>query len=192
MAVSKRLRYEILRRDNHTCRYCGATAPEVKLTVDHVIPTALGGTDEPANLVCACEPCNSGKSATPPGAPLVADVAEDALRWAAAMKFVAKQQVNDIEQEMKMSEMFTEIWTDWENYFGTEYHRPLDWRQSIAAMRRAGAGYVEVAYAINTAVLSKATAENKWRYFCGVVWRGLTERQRLAAELIASQEGLPS
>ncbi|MEU5976310.1 hypothetical protein [Streptomyces sp. NPDC047315] len=24
MAVSKRLRYEILRRDNHACRYCGA------------------------------------------------------------------------------------------------------------------------------------------------------------------------
>jgi 5-methylcytosine-specific restriction endonuclease McrA len=24
MAVSKRLRYEIMLRDNHTCRYCGA------------------------------------------------------------------------------------------------------------------------------------------------------------------------
>lgn len=23
MAISKRLRYEILRRDNHACRYCG-------------------------------------------------------------------------------------------------------------------------------------------------------------------------
>lgn len=26
MSVSKRLRFEILRRDNHACRYCGATA----------------------------------------------------------------------------------------------------------------------------------------------------------------------
>lgn len=34
MAVSKRTRYEVLRRDNHACRYCGASAPEVKLTVD--------------------------------------------------------------------------------------------------------------------------------------------------------------
>ncbi|AWN05089.1 HNH endonuclease [Gordonia phage Easley] len=40
MAVSKRLRYEILRRDNHTCRYCGATAPDVPLTVDHVVPVS--------------------------------------------------------------------------------------------------------------------------------------------------------
>lgn len=28
MAVSKRTRYEVLRRDNHACRYCGARAPE--------------------------------------------------------------------------------------------------------------------------------------------------------------------
>jgi 5-methylcytosine-specific restriction endonuclease McrA len=64
MAVSKRLRYEILRRDNHTCKYCGATAPTVPLRVDHVTPVALGGTDTPDNLVTSCEPCNSGKSSS--------------------------------------------------------------------------------------------------------------------------------
>ncbi len=67
MAVSKRLRYEILRRDNHTCRYCGAAAPDVPLRVDHVTPVALGGSDKPENLVTSCEPCNSGKSSTIPG-----------------------------------------------------------------------------------------------------------------------------
>ncbi|MCZ7413118.1 HNH endonuclease [Streptomyces sp. WMMC897] len=64
MAVSKRLRYEILRRDNHACRYCGATAPSVPLRVDHVVPVALGGEDHPNNLVTSCEPCNNGKSST--------------------------------------------------------------------------------------------------------------------------------
>ncbi|MGC7224589.1 HNH endonuclease, partial [Mycobacteroides abscessus subsp. massiliense] len=44
MAVTKRLRYEVLRRDNYSCRYCGRSAPEVKLTVDHVVPVALGGS----------------------------------------------------------------------------------------------------------------------------------------------------
>src|SRR5690242_2374425 len=85
MAIPKRLRYEILRRDNHACRYCGAAAPDVKLTVDHVVPVALGGTDEPSNLVTACEPCNTGKSASTPDAPVVDDVAADALRWSRAM-----------------------------------------------------------------------------------------------------------
>ena len=62
MAVSKRLRYEILRRDRYTCRYCGASAPDAPMRVDHVTPVALGGTDHPSNLVAACEPCNSGKA----------------------------------------------------------------------------------------------------------------------------------
>lgn len=51
MAVSKRLRYEILRRDNYACRYCGASAPDVPLRVDHVTPVALGGTDTADNLI---------------------------------------------------------------------------------------------------------------------------------------------
>lgn len=82
MAVSKRLRYEILRRDNHACRYCGATAPTVKLNVDHVIPQALGGSDKPTNLVTACADCNSGKTSSLPNATPVADVEQGALREA--------------------------------------------------------------------------------------------------------------
>lgn len=77
MAVSKRLRYEILRRDNHTCRYCGASAPDVPLRVDHVTPVALGGSDKPENLVTSCEPCNSGKSSTIVGT--VAPVSTEAV-----------------------------------------------------------------------------------------------------------------
>ena len=59
MPVSKRLRYEILRRDNHACRYCGGTAPDVVITVDHVVPVALGGSDDAGNLVAACKDCLS-------------------------------------------------------------------------------------------------------------------------------------
>lgn len=64
MPVTKRVRFEVLRRDNHTCHYCGARAPEV--AIDHVVPVALGGSDNPENLVAACAPCNSGKSSATP------------------------------------------------------------------------------------------------------------------------------
>lgn len=48
MALTKRTRFEVLRRDGHRCRYCGDTAEAgATLTVDHVVPVALGGTDEP-------------------------------------------------------------------------------------------------------------------------------------------------
>lgn len=49
----------VLRRDNHTCQYCGARKPV--MTTDHVIPKALGGTDTWENLVCACPECNARK-----------------------------------------------------------------------------------------------------------------------------------
>ena len=61
MAVTKRTRFEVLRRDNYTCRYCRST--EHSLTIDHVTPVALGGSDDPSNLVACCRDCNSGKGA---------------------------------------------------------------------------------------------------------------------------------
>ncbi len=63
MSISSKLRFEILNRDNFTCSYCGVTADEELLHVDHVIAKSKGGTDEPGNLVTACADCNAGKSA---------------------------------------------------------------------------------------------------------------------------------
>ena len=112
MAVSKRLRYEVLRRDNHTCRYCGASAPDVKLTVDHVTPVALGGSDDPTNLVTACAACNSGKTSSSPDAPLVEDVANDAIRWSRAMEKAAElQTVESAEWERRAYEV-ADRWPD--------------------------------------------------------------------------------
>lgn len=59
---SKRLRFEILKRDGFRCRYCGADAVQAVLHVDHVIPSSRGGTDDPQNLITACAACNGGKS----------------------------------------------------------------------------------------------------------------------------------
>ena len=54
-------RYRIMERDNFTCQYCGATAVEAKLEIDHMVPISKGGTNEFANLVTACVACNRGK-----------------------------------------------------------------------------------------------------------------------------------
>lgn len=54
-------RFEILRRDNFTCRYCGRGAPAVELHVDHARARVNGGDNEDENLVAACVDCNLGK-----------------------------------------------------------------------------------------------------------------------------------
>ena len=60
--VTPKVRWFILERDHHRCRYCGATPEDAALAVDHVVPVAHGGTDDTANLVTACELCNQGKA----------------------------------------------------------------------------------------------------------------------------------
>lgn len=61
--ISNSLRFEIFQRDEHICQYCGRRPPEVELEIDHLIPVAKNGTDEPENLVTSCKECNRGKSA---------------------------------------------------------------------------------------------------------------------------------
>ena len=61
--ISKKLRFEVFKRDSFTCQYCGAKAPDAVLHCDHIHPVAEGGKSEILNLVTACEGCNLGKGA---------------------------------------------------------------------------------------------------------------------------------
>lgn len=63
--LSVRTRFEVFKRDDFTCRYCFRRTPAVVLEIDHVVPVADGGSNDPMNLVTACWECNAGKSATP-------------------------------------------------------------------------------------------------------------------------------
>lgn len=60
-ALSKKLRFEVFKRDKFTCQYCGAKAPDVVLHVDHVHPVFEGGDNDILNLLTACVGCNAGK-----------------------------------------------------------------------------------------------------------------------------------
>jgi len=64
MALSVSIRFKVLQRDHFTCVYCGRSAPDVTLEVDHIIPISKGGTDILSNLTTSCRDCNRGKSNT--------------------------------------------------------------------------------------------------------------------------------
>lgn len=58
----RKVRLQILVRDESTCRWCGGYAD----TVDHLVPLHQGGARlDPTNLVAACRSCNSGRTARP-------------------------------------------------------------------------------------------------------------------------------
>ena len=60
-AASRKRRANVLARDGHRCRYCGAPAT----VADHVKALALGGADTEENLVASCKPCNAVKADKP-------------------------------------------------------------------------------------------------------------------------------
>ena len=61
-SLSKKTRFEVFKRDSFKCQYCGASAPDVVLEVDHIDPISKDGADEMVNYITACRPCNAGKS----------------------------------------------------------------------------------------------------------------------------------
>lgn len=59
--LTKKLRFEVFKRDSFTCQYCGRKAPDVVLEVDHIHPVSKGGKNELMNLITSCRDCNRGK-----------------------------------------------------------------------------------------------------------------------------------
>jgi 5-methylcytosine-specific restriction endonuclease McrA len=61
VSIPKQLRFEVFKRDKFTCQYCGRSAPDVVLNIDHIKPVAEFGTNDILNLITSCFDCNSGK-----------------------------------------------------------------------------------------------------------------------------------
>lgn len=51
-------KHGVLKRDKHTCGYCGKTAT----THDHILPKSRGGEDSWENSISACLKCNQKKA----------------------------------------------------------------------------------------------------------------------------------
>lgn len=64
-SLSPRTRFEVFKRDDYTCRYCGRKSPEVVLEIDHIVPVCEGGSNDVINLATSCWECNSGKAGVP-------------------------------------------------------------------------------------------------------------------------------
>ena len=182
MAVTKRTRYEVLRRDGHKCRYCGAKAEDSPLTVDHVVPVALGGSDDPSNLVAACRDCNAGKSSTSPDAELVEDVTEDALRWSQAMQIAAEHRLREVEARNQYVRTFLESWEIWDPSLE---RLPPDFDAILTHWygRHVPAELLTDAVGISW-TRPRVPVRDKFRYLVGIVRNQVADMEEAARELI--------
>lgn len=189
MTVSKRTRFEVLKRDSHTCRYCGSKAPDVRLHVDHVNPVALGGTDTADNLVAACVDCNHGKASSHPDSSTISEVSKDAIRWAAAIKEAARidREAENVhlDYRVKLFERMDEH--DEEN---GRFPIPANWEQSAISFYEAGLPIETLLECVDVAASAYGVyPNNRFRYMCGVAWKRVARLQEIAKSLLESEPG---
>lgn len=58
-------------RDEYTCQYCGVDVNRKTATLDHVLPSSMGGLSTWENSVCACGSCNGKKGNSTKMKPLI-------------------------------------------------------------------------------------------------------------------------
>jgi hypothetical protein len=176
--IGKRLRFEIFKRDRFRCTYCGKKPPEVMLEIDHVVPVADGGSNDPANLVSACQGCNRGKGSTGLEAvagavdeTIVLEAIQEALERAALHHQSVEAKRLEVEAVERVVQEAVEYW-DWNVTDRSVVEVP-----SLRRFVRMGVTYKEMTD-IMDGVGSKVAAgyvrhKDAFRYFAGAIWNHL-------------------
>jgi hypothetical protein len=185
MAVSKRTRFEVLRRDNYTCRYCRST--DNPLRVDHVTPVALGGTDDPANLVAACQDCNAGKASSSLDEATVAQVSDDAIRWREAMRQAMDEVNAERDQRLERFTWFTDSWEGWDE---TRIYLPGHWIDVLTEWDAIGVRKSDVYDALEIALRNRGVAaEAVFNYMRGIIRNRTAEAVERARKIMEENGG---
>ncbi len=166
--MSKKLRFEVFKRDGFKCQYCGAHPPTAILEPDHIKPVADGGTNDMDNLVTACFNCNRGKAANS------LDSVPQSLADKAASVAEREAQLRGYSEvmEAKRDRIEDELWRVAEviepGSSKSGMHR--DWTNSISKFNEK----LGVYECLDAAEIARAKfpygGKRTFLYFCGVCW----------------------
>ncbi len=173
--MSKRLRFDVFKRDGFKCMYCGNCPPAVLLHVDHINPVARGGKNDNDNLVTACEPCNQGKSDVP------LSVVPQSLADKAAETREREEQIKGYQAVMaeRRVRLDDECWEVANVYIAHFKHLGIrkDWLLSIKHFIEKLGMYVCID-AMERALSKKSYSKSSaFSYFCGICWNKIREAQ---------------
>lgn len=168
--LSKRVRFEVFKRDGFTCQYCGNHPPGVILHCDHIVAVANGGGDEMDNLVTSCLPCNLGKGARS------LSVVPQSLAEKAAEIAEREEQLRGYQAILtaKRERLERETWEVMGLMYPASDSVPRDHFNSCR-MFIEKLGYESVRDAAEIALASDAPMKRMFRYFCGVCWHRVRE-----------------
>lgn len=175
VAVSKRLRFDVFKRDAFTCQYCGGVPPSVVLHCDHIEPVAGGGTSEIDNLVTACSACNLGKGAVP------LSVIPQSLADRAAEVIEREAQVAGYQEVLKAKRMRLEA--DAQNI--VDFFCDVFSRDSIPRGHYTGIKTFIDRLGLQQTLDAADLADGRYpynyntcfRYFCGICWNQIRDQE---------------
>lgn len=189
MSIGKKLRFEIFKQDHFTCQYCGRKTPDVVLELDHIVPKAEGGTDDPTNLITSCFECNRGKGKTPLGELKARTdieerkllLAEQELQIREYNKLVAQKRRRLSKEANQVHEVFLKMQG---NVPGGPYR--LNAKAMVSVTRFTDKlGLDETTSSMELAFSriyfcrspSRENVEQTFLYFCGICWRQIRDQQ---------------
>ena len=166
-SISKKLRFDVFKRDGFQCQYCGSTPPSVVLEIDHIHPVSKGGKGQEDNLITSCFDCNRGKAA---GLLTVApqSVADKAAILAEKMAQLQAFQALQHEKWIKEEISINQVEDAFQVFFPDICFMPR-FRESVRRFLQKMTVY-EVSHAMNTACSKMYGYEKALKYFCGICW----------------------
>ena len=169
MAITKKLRFEVFKRDGFCCAYCGKSPPKVTLEIDHIEPRSKGGKDTIENLITACFDCNRGKKNIPLSkAPAqlsenleILQQREEQLKE--YRKFALKVE-RRIERDIRDIDLiYCEQYPDWR--FSDSF-KVMSLKRFLSLLPKH-----EIIEALNLAIARfPSDKDNVINYFCGICW----------------------
>jgi hypothetical protein len=172
-SLSKRTRFEVFKRDDFACQYCGRHPPDVFLEVDHITPVCDGGGDDEGNLITACFDCNRGKA----GISLA--MAPKGLSEKAAEIQEREAQLQGYRDviEAQQDRIDTDMWDVADALVKGSREKGMrrDWLRSIKTFNDRLSLHV-VLDAAELAWAKKPYSEKyRFLYFCGICWNKIRE-----------------
>lgn len=170
-SLTKKIRFEVFKRDGFVCQYCGERPPSVVLEVDHLTPVSKGGTNHIDNLATSCFDCNRGKGATeltsvPQSVAERAKLARESEDQLAAMSEIVMEKTQRLKNETwHVIEIYNSELTEIDkNDFNSiaNFIEVLGFDTVCSAMRQAASN-------------DRIRGNGHFKYFCGICWTKIRE-----------------
>lgn len=173
--ISKKMRFDVFKRDCFRCQYCGKSPPAVVLEIDHIHTVKAGGRTMLHNLLTACFDCNRGKGAAllssiPQSLSFHAEQIAERLAQVKAYERLIKQKVK--QEEKQIDEV--------QNAFSLHFPDSafsLKFRQSVRNFIQILPTHEVVSY-MHFACSRILRKEDSLKYFCGVCWKNIKSQSK--------------